>query len=169
MKRWFFILLWAIVPLFTLSAQDQKVKYTWEAKHLEGNTFELVFKAKIDAGWYTYSMFLGSYDGPVPTSVNFEGGNATPDGKATETTSKPGNKVSGFDEMFDMDITKYKKDLTIRQKITVKSMTDQVVGFLEYMTCDDTQCRPPTAVEFAFLPSDIAPAPLNPPKHPTRL
>lgn len=169
MKRWFFLLFWAVLPFISF-AQDQPVQYTWKANHLEGNTFELIFKAKIAPGWYTYSMYLDSYDGPIPTSVNFEGGNATATEKATEKTSKSSNKVSGFDEMFDMDITKYKKDLTIRQVFTVNSMKDAVKGYLEYMTCDDSQCRPPTAVEFTFNPSEIAPAeapaPVETPKDP---
>lgn len=158
MKHWFFLLLWAVLPFTTSFAQDQPVQYTWKANHLEGKTFELVFQAKIAPGWYTYSMYLGSYDGPIPTSVNFEGGNATPTKKATETTSQSSNKISGFDKMFDMDIVKYKKDLTIRQVFKVKSIKGKVMGYLEYMTCDDSQCRPPTTVEFSFDPSELVPA-----------
>lgn len=162
MKRWFFLLFWAILPFTTSFAQDQPVQYTWKANHLEDDTFELIFKAKIAPGWYTYSMYLESYDGPIPTSVNFEGGNATATEKATEKTSKSSNKISGFDKMFDMDIIKYKKDLTIRQVFKVKSINDKVTGYLEYMTCDNSQCRPPTAVEFSFDPSELVPAATTP-------
>ncbi|BDS13953.1 protein-disulfide reductase DsbD family protein [Aureispira anguillae] len=140
---------------FNLLGQDSPVKYTWEAKALGENEYELVFKAKIQDGWYTYSQYLESEDGPIATSINFESNNETKVGKATEKTSKPAYKVSGFDEMFDMNITKYKKNLEIKQKIKVTDPNKKVSGYLEYMTCDDTKCMPPTAVEFEFVPSSI--------------
>ena len=146
---------------FSLWAQDSPVNYTWEAKSLGGNEYELVFKAKIKDGWYTYSQHLESEDGPIPTSVNFESNNETKVGKSTEETSKTANKVSGFDEMFDMNITKYKKDLLIKQKIKVTDANKAVSGYLEYMTCDDTRCMPPTAVEFSFVPAKLVAAAQN--------
>lgn len=146
---------------FSLWAQDSPVKYTWEAKSLGGNEYELVFKAKIQDGWYTYSQYLESEDGPIPTTVNFESNNETKVGKSTEETSKPAYKVSGFDEMFDMNITKYKKNLLIKQKIKVKDVNKAVAGYLEYMTCDDTRCMPPTAVEFSFVPAKLVGAARN--------
>ncbi len=68
--------------------------------------------------------------------------------------------------MFDMQVTKYKKDFTIRQKFQATDPTKEVSGYLEYMTCNDSQCLPPTAVEFSFLPSSYLPKPSNrpPPK-----
>lgn len=144
-----------------LMAQDSPVKYTWEAQSLGGNEFEITFKAKIQDGWYTYSQFLESEDGPIPTTITFESNNETKNGKSTEKTSKASNKVSGFDELFEMNITKYKKDLSIQQKITVKDINKPVTGFLEYMTCDDTKCMPPTAVEFEFIPAKLVAAASN--------
>jgi thiol:disulfide interchange protein DsbD len=136
-------------------AQDSPVNYSWEAQSLGGNEFEITFKAKIQDGWYTYSQFLASEDGPVATSINFESGNETKNGKSTEKTSKSSYKISGYDDIFDMDVTKYKKDLTIKQKITVKDLNKPVTGYLTYMTCDATRCMPPTDVEFAFDPAKL--------------
>jgi thiol:disulfide interchange protein len=149
-----FLLLFSLSSL-SLLAQDSPVAYTWEAKSLGGNDYEITFKAKIQDGWYTYSQYLGSDDGPIPTSINFESGNEKKIGKATEKTSKSKYKVSGFDKMFEMEITKYKKDLVIKQKIEVTDPSKAVTGYLEYMTCDDTRCMPPTAVEFTFIPADL--------------
>jgi len=142
-------------------AQDSPVKYTWEAQSLGGNEFEITLKAKIQDGWYTYSQFLESEDGPVATSVNFESGNETKNGKATEKTSKSSYKLSGYDEIFKMNVTKYKKDLTIQQKITVKDLNKPVTGYLTYMTCDATKCMPPTDVEFEFMPAKLVAATTN--------
>lgn len=156
MKRWLFLLLWGVLPLSASFAQAEPVKYNWEVQYLEDNTFEIIFKAKIEKGWYTYSMFLEGFDGPIPTSVNFDN-NAKAKGVATEKTSKSEYKITGHDALFDMNITKYKKDLTIRQKFTVDDLNKEVSGYLEYMTCNDSECRPPTSVEFAFIPAVVAP------------
>ncbi|MFT5648259.1 MAG: hypothetical protein ACI976_002958, partial [Aureispira sp.] len=144
-----------------LLAQDSPVKYTWEAQSLGGSEFEITFKAKIQEGWYTYSQFLVGEDGPMPTSVNFESKNETKNGKSTEKTSKPSYKLSGYDDIFKMEVTKYKKNLTIKQKITVKDLNKAVTGYLTYMTCNDTRCMPPTDIEFAFDPAKLIAAATN--------
>ena len=148
-------LFFLFLNIFNSISQDSPVQYTWEAKALGGNEYEITFKAKIKEGWYTYSQYLESEDGPIATSVNFESGNEKKTVKATEETSKSSNKLSGFDKMFDMNITKYKKNLKISQKIEVTDINKEVSGYLEYMTCDDTKCMPPTAVEFSFVPSEL--------------
>lgn len=158
MKRLSMTLLFLVGMLGALLAQ-KPVNYTWTVKALTDDTYEITFKTKIEEGWYTYSQYLESDLGPIPTSINFETSNQKKIGKATETTSKSSNKVSGHDEMFDMNITKYKKDLTIKQKFQVTNPTQEVAGYLEYMTCNDSQCLPPTAVEFSFLPSSYLPKP----------
>ncbi|MCH2023380.1 MAG: thioredoxin family protein [Saprospiraceae bacterium] len=140
---------------FNLKGQDSPVKYTWEAKLINESEYEITFKAKIQEGWYTYSQYLESDDGPIPTTIFFESANEKKVGKATENTSKPEFKISGFDKMFEMNITKYKKDLEIKQKFKVTDASKPVSGYLEYMTCDDTKCMPPTAVEFTFIPSEL--------------
>lgn len=139
----------------TLFAQSGPVSYTWKIEAKDDQTLEIIFEAKIEKGWYTYSQYLESDDGPVRTSVNFDQANAIElIGKATESSSKPENKVQGFDEMFEMNVIKYKHDLSIRQQFKVNDINQELTGYLEYMTCDDTKCMPPTAVEFAFKPAD---------------
>jgi len=58
--------------------------------------------------------------------------------------------------MFDMNITKYKHDFTITKRLKLTKDIETIKGFLEYMTCDDEQCRPPTAVEFEHNISGVA-------------
>ncbi len=163
MKKLSITLLFLVALMGNLLAQQAPVKYTWTVKALTDNTYEITFKAKVEQGWYTYSQYLESDLGPIPTSVNFESSEVQKLGKATETTSASANKVEGYDDLFDMNITKYKKDLTIKQKFQVSNPTQPVAGYLEYMTCNDSQCLPPTSVEFSFLPSSYLPKPGTPP------
>ena len=107
-----------IILLFTavqIWAQDP-VKWTLETERIEDKTIELTFRATIDKGWYTYSQFIGD-EGPIPTTIEFESSNQRIADKSTESTSDPSYKYEGFDEMFDMDIIKYKHDFTIKQRI----------------------------------------------------
>ena len=123
------------------------VKWTFEAKHLGGPDFELIYKANIEKGWAVYSQFLASNDGPVKTSINYDSKNFTLNGKATEA----GNKMEGFDEMFNMTITKFKyPDFTISQKVRVTDATKPIKGYVTFMTCDDKRCLPPKDIDFSL-------------------
>ena len=67
-----------------------------------------------------------------------------------DKAAEKGKKVEGYDKVFMMNITKYKEQVTFTQKIRLKKVPSDVVGFIEFMTCDDEQCLPPRQVEFAI-------------------
>ena len=124
------------------------------AKHVSGNEYDLYFVATIDPGWYVYSQFLND-GGPVPTSFEFDDINGvTRVGKVKES----GKKKSGFDEMFDMDVTKYSKKVTFKQRIKVadKTKSYKITGGYEFMTCNDSRCLNPK-----FLPFKITTKPVK--------
>jgi len=123
------------------------VKWTSSFKHLGGDDFELVFKASIKKDWAVYSQFLDSDDGPVATTIEYNDlSHFTLVGKASEE----GGRKAGFDPIFEMDVVKFQKDYIIRQKIKVKDISKPIEGFLNFMTCDDEQCLPPTDYDFRF-------------------
>lgn len=119
----------------------------WTVKMEKAGEGEIVanFTAKIQDGWYVYSQHIEE-DGPVPTALylNEENGGEL-DGAAEEISDY---KVSGFDKVFEMEVTKYKKEVTFSQKIKVADAAQPVAGFLEFMTCDDSKCLPPAEVPF---------------------
>ena len=120
---------------------------TWdlEVNKLNENEYDFIFKAKVDDGWYLYSQNIPE-DGPIPTAIVFdEKSKVEAADKADEVSDY---KVEGHDEMFDMNIIKYKKAVTFHQKVKVDDPTQPVTGFVEYMTCDDGRCINPP--EFAF-------------------
>jgi thiol:disulfide interchange protein DsbD len=137
-----------------VQAQDE-VKWTFSAKHVQGDEYDLMFTATIKTGWHVYSQYLPSEDGPVATSINFES-KPTLVGKATESASKPEYKKTGLDETFDMQLTKYKHDVTIVQRVKCTDLKVPVKGYVTYMTCDNTMCLPPTDVDFKFDLSKIS-------------
>ncbi len=122
------------------------VKWNFEAKQVEGNTFELVFKASIEDGWAVYSQFIEE-GGPVPTAFYFDDGDHyTRDGEVTESD----NAKTSFDPIFEMKLSKFFKKAEFTQRVEVSDYSKAITGSLEFMTCDDERCLPPKYVDFNF-------------------
>lgn len=143
------------VLLFTLVAQWASGQIynpvKWKVYHQKVNSseYDLVFEAAIDDGWYIYSQYLESDDGPVRTSFEFtELSGANLQGK----TSESGKKKSGFDEIFQMNVVKFASKAVFRQRIKVSDPSKgyTIAGGYEFMTCDDSRCLPPTYKEFSI-------------------
>ncbi len=131
-----------------LSAQIQKpVKWKLDTEKVNGKEYDLVFTATINDGWHVYSQHIEGDDGPVPTSINFEGIKGFEIlGKAKEL----GELHKEFSNIFDMNLSFFKKKVTFKQRIRLKGSYAKTTGYLEYMTCDNEMCLPPTPVEFSF-------------------
>lgn len=134
-----------LLSVHFLNAQAQKV--TWEASLEQGTTdeYSLVITGIIDPGWYLYSQYLESEDGPIATKVTLEELEGL---EKIGKTEESGHKVEGYDKVFMMNITKYKEEVTFKQIVKLPEGTAFISGTIEFMTCDDEQCLPPTLVEF---------------------
>lgn len=127
----------------------EPVKWDWKVENTnKTDEYKLVFHANIEEGWKVYSQYLESDDGPVRTSFNFEGAdNVEFLGKNEES----GKIKSGYDKMFDMNVISINAPkATFTQRVKVKEYGSKVTGYLEFMTCNDQQCLPPTAIDFSF-------------------
>jgi thiol:disulfide interchange protein DsbD len=145
----FIILTFLSIQLF---AQDP-IKWTYKKEQISGNEFDLVFTAKIDKGWNTYSMYTED-NGPVPTAIEYESKKGINlKGKAIESA----DKKEGMDDLFSVNVIKIlpTKPYVIRQRIVVTDPKQEVKGYLTYMVCDDVKCLPPTDVEFVFDFKDV--------------
>lgn len=123
------------------------LKWTWKAVETSKGEYKLVFTAKIDAKWHTYSQYIGE-GGPVPTKFTFDDKNKDIQliGKTTET----GGKVhDGHDPVFDMQLKYFEDAMVCEQKIKVLRDT-KLKGSFEFMACDDARCLPPDYIEFEF-------------------
>jgi thiol:disulfide interchange protein len=130
------------------------VKWGVAIEKVDDQTYDLVFKAKIQEGWNIYSYTLDGEDGPIPTTFYWdEGENYSLAGELTESSSK---KVKEYDKNFDMDLIKLKKDATFRQRVMVSSPDAAITGELEFMSCDDSRCLPPQYEPFTFIPSKLS-------------
>jgi thiol:disulfide interchange protein DsbD len=142
--KYLFSILFVTFSTLSFAQTNNVVSWTFESKKTAPNEYTIKMKATVNDGWYIYSQYLESDDGPIRTEIVLEENEGIElIGKAEEE----GNKVSGFDEMFDMNIVKYKKQVTFTQKVKAKKL-ENFKGYVTFMTCNDEQCLPPTDVEF---------------------
>ena len=144
---------------------ETPIKWGTEWKKISGNEFELVLIANADPGWYIYSQYLESDDGPVRTSIHFESGSHF---SLVGNAKEEGKRKEGFDEMFRMNVIKFSGKVRFVQRVKVSDVKKPIKGYLEFMTCDDERCLPPTEEEFSFDLSStgqasVAPAPSTKP------
>lgn len=137
----------ALLTFNAVSAQNlNPVKWSYQAEKVADGEYDLVFTAHVTDGWYIYSQYLESDDGPVRTSFNYiENENVTMVGKTEES----GAKHEGYDDIFAMNLVKFSGQPKFTQRVKVSSPT-VVTGYLEFMTCDKNRCLPPSEVEFTF-------------------
>ncbi len=144
--------LWLLLLLLTLNIALKAqilnpVSWSTSYKQVSDTEFDLIFTADIDEGWTTYSQYIESDDGPIPTSFHFE------EGDHFELIGK--NKESGnikkiYDKVFKMNVTKFSHKGIFTQRVRVKDLSKPITGYLEFIACDDESCIPPTEEEFSF-------------------
>ena len=102
-----FIWLLSLVVFNSKAQIEDPVSWEMSSSHIQGNEFLLTFTAKIDEGWYVYSQYLESDDGPVRTEISFDGEHFELLGKGEED---PATRKEAFDEMFGMNVIKIRQN-----------------------------------------------------------
>lgn len=129
---------------------------TWEfsSKQISPNEFDLIFTARMEPSWSIYSQFTGE-GGPVPTSFSFDAGAHY---SRIGAVKENGKKKEGPDPLFDgvVVIKFYQGPVVFTQRVKVNDFSQPIKGYLEFMTCDDERCLPPTEVDFNFVLSATA-------------
>ncbi len=136
-----------VTILSTAAFAQNPIKWSFSAKDAGNCQADLIFTGILDEGWYTYSQFLESEEGPVATSITFqENASFVLVDKAKES----GEIIKVHDPIFDMNLTKFKHKAILTQRVTVKDPSKPVTGYITYMTCNDEMCLPPKEVNFTF-------------------
>ena len=124
----------------------EPVKWSFESKQ-DGLEATLIFKANIEEGWHLYDTELPE-GGPIRTSINFA------DSTLFEFIGglvKEPLPTEFFDKTFNMKLGYFSKQAVLTQKIKLKNPEKvDIKGFVEFMSCNDETCTPPTEADFAF-------------------
>ena len=136
------LILW--LSVLTMSAQMvDPVHFTSQLKELPNGEAEIIFSAKIDAGWHVYSTDLK--DGPIAASFNV----VKMEGAEKVGKLKPrGNEQKVFDKLFDMEVRYFEHNATFVQKIKFTKEKYAIDCYLEYGACNDEMWMPPSSVTF---------------------
>jgi len=134
----------ALLLTFTASLFGQESPVQWSfSLGTSGDTYAVLAEAEVADGWYIYSQFLDE-GGPIPPSFNLE---ATPAVALVGKPTESGDKLSGSDELFGMEVIKYAKQASFSQGFKVAEGTEQLVGTIRFMACTNMKCLPPTNVD----------------------
>jgi thiol:disulfide interchange protein DsbD len=125
-------------------SEEEAVKWTYTAKVLGENAYELHFTASVGEGWHLYSQHLPSDEGPIATTFYFEKGDFERIGEVEEK----GEMITDYDPNFEMDLNYYEGMVDFIQKIKTDKKT--FTGEFEYMVCNAYMCLPPELIEYEF-------------------
>ena len=148
MKKTFFLsCLLMVVSLTAAFAQIQDpVQFKTELKKISETEAQIIFTGTIDAGWHVYSTDLPE-GGPISATFNtdkMEGMEL--DGKLIPQ----GKEIENYDKMFEMNVRYFEDKATFVQKLKITAANYFIEGYLQYGSCNDENCLPPTDVEFSF-------------------
>lgn len=146
MRRLSSLLLGLLLTLGVCAQQLDPVKWTYSVKETSPTEAELLFTAKLDAGWHLYSQYT-SPEGPLAINFEFEESPAYQRlGKVLEPKAH-----EEMDEVFQCIVKSFSGTVVFRQK--VKRLSDKdfhVKGILNYQLCNDGSCIAPEDRDFAF-------------------
>ena len=138
-----------VATLLALTAEGiaqmaEPVHFTTALKPTGNGEAEIVFTARIDAGWHVYSTSLGQ-DGPIEATFHAERM------EGAETIGRlqaRGNETKKFDPLFGMELKYFEQAATFVQRIRFTKPRYAISAYLEYGACNDEMCLPPTTVDF---------------------
>ena len=145
MKKPFLSFAMLLMALTAWAQMADPVHFSSELKMLEGNEAEIIFTATIDPGWHVYSTDIGD-DGPTRATFHAD----RLEGAELVGQLKPRGKVKEeFDPMFEMSLRFFELKGAFVQKIRFTKPKYDISCYLEYGTCNDQMCMPPSTVEFS--------------------
>lgn len=114
-------------------------RWNYDFKKISDTEYDLVLTATMEKGWNMYSQFTDPDNGPLPTTFNFTPGeHFSLDGK----TAEAGKTKKAPDPLFGgaMVVKFLESPIVFTQRVKVKDATQPIIGYLEYMACDEEQC-----------------------------
>jgi thiol:disulfide interchange protein DsbD len=144
MRRIIFLVVLSLLVTNLMAQIKDPVKWTATSRK-SANGYDVVLTATLPKPWHIYSQTTGE-GGPVPTTFKFAKNSlVTFDGKVKEV----GALKEQYDKLFDTKVKYYGDKVDFVQTVKVKgNLKTNVNVTVEYMTCDDSQCLPPTKKSF---------------------
>ena len=146
LRRYAFFILFFYACAFASAQNPVKATVKQQAVSGHDDLIDLVFSFVVEAGWHVYGPDNDG-SGPAPMTFTAE----TLEGAQLEgglRLSPAPKKV--HDNVFDCEVSYFEVKGSATQRLYLKGGRWKVAGYLEYGTCNDEACMPPTSVEFSF-------------------
>ncbi len=145
MKKYFTIIIICGLAYQTQAQIKDPVKWTATSVKKGGN-YEVILSATLPKPWHIYSQNTGN-GGPVPTKFSFV---KNPLLSFAGAVKEVGKLKEEYDPNFDTKVKYFADKVDFVQTVKLKSKVKTSVAVtVEYMTCDDKQCLPPTTKSFS--------------------
>ncbi len=146
MKNLFLLLFTVFISTITTAQIHEPVKWSTSTEKISDTEYNLIINASIEPNWHLYSQNVPE-DGPIATSFAF-----TPS-EDFELIGKPSEEEGHTvdDPVFNMKIKYFENSATFKQRIKLLNLEGaKIVGEVEFMVCDDSNCLPPTFIDLEF-------------------
>ncbi len=146
MRKFFSLLVIALVTISCSTEAQIKDPVKWSASSKKvGTGYVVTLTATLPQPWHIYSQHTGD-GGPIPTSIKFAN---NPLVTLKGTVKEVGKLKEEYDKNFDTKVKYFGEKVQFEQMVAVRgNIKTNVVVTVEYMTCDDSQCLPPTKKTF---------------------
>jgi len=135
----------------TLLAQAQEEPVVWNfSLGVSGDVHAVLAEADVAEGWFVYSQFVED-GGPIATELDLTD---TPGIELRGEPTEEGKALSGYDEMFEMEIVKYADQASFTQTFALPAGATKVDGTLKFMACTKKKCLPPRTVSLSLPVQD---------------
>ena len=147
MKTFFYFLLFTFSVSTAVAQMPSPVQWTYTAKKIADKTYEVHLTASIQTNWHLYSQKQPEDAINQPTEIIF---NKNPLVTLNGAVKEVGKMKLFKDEKLKISANQYSEKVDFVQVVKLKAnVKTNVVGSVEYQTCDDKKCLPPKKIDFA--------------------
>ncbi|HEX5668823.1 MAG TPA: protein-disulfide reductase DsbD domain-containing protein [Chitinophagaceae bacterium] len=143
----FFLFLFTVISTVAIAQSGSAKQVTWtsSAKKLSEGVYEVKLVADIKGDYHMYAQVAG-IEGPVPTAFSFTPNPlVTLNGKVKEV----GKMVKKYESAWEGNVNYYEKKVEFVQQVKLKGKAKtNLAGKVEFMVCNESQCLPPSEVDF---------------------
>jgi DsbC/DsbD-like thiol-disulfide interchange protein len=107
----------------------------------DGTKFQIEVTPK--AGWHVYSALPSEEGAYMPAVLGWEP--ASSGFSASEKLNEEGSMTSSMDDVMGGTVRYYKAKVLFSQEIKLTEKDVKLVGFFDYMACNEEKCIPLTA------------------------
>ena len=147
MRRILFLLI-AVLSFCVPGLAQMQTPVTFSVTNEETPDGKLLvrFSGQVNAGWHVYGTDIPE-GGPTPATLTVE---KTKGLKADGALRATGKVKRAEDAMFGMTVSYMEGTASFEQAFTITDAQYSVEGYLTYGACSESNCMPPSTVEFSF-------------------